>query len=142
MVFPTLIGENTHPEQSISKIKSGALVLDTMKIGYYTSTPEDYDYQMILSILRMVQWLTDNVLDPYPEKGYFLRERLSNGIELNEETNSYLINSYRHWKEKMNREGIQGIVRSDLVVDVAITYCLDPNCSRCSRLQQLQQFLC
>lgn len=122
---------NQHEERSGTK--TGALVIDTMQIRYYTSTSEDFEYQLVLSILRMIQWLQDNVLDPYPGKGHFLREKLSKGVELNEEMNSYLINSYRHWKEQMGR----GMIRDTFSVNVSITHCLDPSCRKCSRLQQL-----
>jgi len=116
-----------------SEVKTGALVLDTMQIGYYTSTYQDFDYQQLLSILRMLQWLQDNVLDPYPGKGHFLREKLSKGIEFNDGMNSYLINSYRHWKGQIGR----GVVRKTFSVNISITHCLDPSCQKCRRLQHL-----
>jgi hypothetical protein len=131
-MFPPTPGE-CFPLTNDSEVKTGALVLDTMQIGYYASTVEDYEYQLLLSILRMIQWLQDNVLDPYPGKGHFLREKLSKGVEFNEDMNSYLINSYRHWREQIGR----GMVRQTFSVNISITHCLDPSCQKCRRLQHL-----
>ena len=116
-----------------NNLKSGFLVTGDMKIRHVTSRKKDFDYQTILSIVRIIQWLNDNVLTPYPEKGYYLREKIAKGVELTEKTNSYLINSYRYWKGQIG----QGRIRQKTEIDVSITHCLDPTCIKCQKLQQI-----
>lgn len=114
-----------------SNIKTGPLVLDDMKIRYFSADRTDFQAEMILSIIRVVTWLQENVLEAHPEKGHFLRKKLSHGIEFTDEMNSYLISSYRHWIEVIGK----GNIPENLTVNLAIRHCVDPSCHKCSKLQ-------
>src|SRR4030067_1259107 len=124
--------------------KSGPLVLDDMKISYYVSDSAEFEIEMILSIIRMINWLHKNVLEPYPDKGYHLRSKLAKGIRFTEEMNTYLIESYRHWTSQIKKlsplipEKVAGFSDShdDISIEVVIEHCDDPSCTKCANVMK------
>lgn len=131
-----------------SRKKSGPLVLDDMKISYYVSDPNEFHIEMVLSIIRMATWLQKNILVPYPDKGYYLRNKLSRGIRFTEEMNTYLIDSYRHWTNEIknlrsyDHKNFVDQKEIDSTIDITINHCNDITCNKCVSVQQyLQQIL-
>lgn len=69
-----------------------------MDIKAVTIGVNEYNQMLMSSVLRALKWLDVNVLSKNIHDGYYLRQRLTEGIIFDDDSNRYLINSYLHWK--------------------------------------------
>jgi hypothetical protein len=83
-------------------LKTGAFFVDEdMTIKVISAFPDQFESLCMDSIIYALRWFKNKVLVNKTD-GYYLRQKLTQGVTFDEELNKYFVNSYYYWLNFLN----------------------------------------